>query len=59
MFFVEFLSLLGGPRGVIFSSFLFSWRFSYAKVEPLFSHTIIAFWLYFQVLGPPEIIKKR
>ena len=54
-----FYDVFGVPRGVIFSTFVAKNQFVCEKVGPSFLHTITAFWLDFQGLGPPGGFKKR
>ena len=56
---VEFLSVLGGPGIIIFVPFFDILQFWHEKVGPSFLHTITVFWLDFQALGPPKIVRKR
>ena len=45
--------------GIIFVFFFDILRFCREKVEPSFLHTFMVFWLDFQALGHPKIVRKR
>ena len=57
--FFSFPSVLGSPEGVCFSVFLELLPFSCGNGDLPFLHTLTAFWLDFQGLGPPRIPQTR
>ena len=57
--FFSFPSVLGSLEGLFFRAFLELVQFSYGNGDPPFLHTLTAFWLDFQGLGPPRIPKIR
>ena len=58
-YFIKFLGAFGGPRGVILGTICKNKCYLREKVAPSFLHTIIAFWLDVEGLGPPGEFKKR
>ena len=50
---------MGSLEGLFFRVFLELAQFSYGNGDPPFLHTLTAFWLDFQGLGPPRIPKIR
>ena len=57
--FFEFSVGFGGPKGGHFLTFFVKKRFFHEKVPPSFLHTLTAFWLDFEGLGPPGGFKKQ
>ena len=55
----SFPSVLGSLEGLFFRAFLELLQFSCGNGELPFLHTLTAFWLDFQGLGPPRIPKTR
>ena len=53
------LGVSGVPRGTIFGTFYEKNTVSGEKGGPLFLHTLTAFWLDFEGLGPPGGLKKQ
>ena len=57
--FFEFSVGFGGPKGGHFWTFIEKKRIFHEKVAPSFLHTFTAFWLDFEGVGPPGVLKKR
>ena len=55
----QFSCVCGSLEGGLFGAFLVFVPFSCENGDPSFLHTITAFWLDFQGLGPPRITKTR
>ena len=59
MSFSQFLGASGGPKDGIFLYIFVKKMVSGEKGRPLFLHTLTAFWLDFEGLGPPGGLKKQ
>ena len=57
--FFSFPSVFGSLEGLFFGAFLELVQFSCGNGDHPFLHTLTAFWLDFQGLGPPRIPKTR
>ena len=55
----QFSFVFGSLEGSFFSAFLALLPFSCENGDPSFLHTLTAFWLDFQGLGPPRMLKTR
>ena len=53
----QFSFVFGSLEGSLFSAFFVLVPFSCENGDPSFLHTLTAFWLDFQGLGPPRMLK--
>ena len=53
----QFSFVSGSLEGLLFSDFFALLQFSSENSDPSFLHTLTAFWLDFQGLGPPRMLK--